>query len=323
MRGDENPPDSADGPALRRDDSPSAIAAALFGDLRCVSCGYNLKGLSIRSSCPECGVAVRATVLAVVDPRADELTALRRPWLAAFGVVGWVWLALASALAVWVLRASEFVGGAFQLSHSFVVALNWVAVLGVAGSGACLMALVKPDDRSHRVAPLVMVALIGYVPLVWLVRFVLLVYDPGHGAVFRFVANEYDPVRSMMRVGVWLSIVVIIVGMRPRAKRLFFRSYVIRTGRAPNQPLSAVLAAVGVAVLGDAIGIGGHTMFRGSVADGAVTVGMVLSSVGAFLLLAGLFGLTVDVWRVGRAILRPPPGLVEVFSPEVSADAAR
>ncbi|MBL8760751.1 MAG: hypothetical protein JNL50_05545, partial [Phycisphaerae bacterium] len=52
---------------------PELLARELTGDLRCAKCAYNLKGLSVRSVCPECGLAISATLLAKVDPHAAEL----------------------------------------------------------------------------------------------------------------------------------------------------------------------------------------------------------------------------------------------------------
>ena len=65
----------------------SVLASELTGDLPCVRCGYNLRGLSIREHCPECDAPVRATILALVDPRASELKPLRRPRLTGWGLV--------------------------------------------------------------------------------------------------------------------------------------------------------------------------------------------------------------------------------------------
>src|SRR5436190_23878239 len=74
-------------PSSRGSGTGSALGRQLRGDLPCVACGYNLKGLSIRSVCPECGTPVRATILSVVDPHAAELTPIRLPALVALGLL--------------------------------------------------------------------------------------------------------------------------------------------------------------------------------------------------------------------------------------------
>ena len=77
--------------------APAAAVAVLEADVHCARCGYNLRGISIRSVCPECGAAVRATILAVVDPHASELQPIRHPWPVAAGLVLWAASALVLA----------------------------------------------------------------------------------------------------------------------------------------------------------------------------------------------------------------------------------
>lgn len=45
-------------------------------DLACLDCGYNLRGLSVKGRCPECGVSISLTLTAEINPIAD------REWLA-------------------------------------------------------------------------------------------------------------------------------------------------------------------------------------------------------------------------------------------------
>src|SRR5690606_27754218 len=79
-------PEDRAGPSSERPvGSGPVIARQLKGDLLCIGCGYNLRGLSIREMCPECGIPVRATILGVIDPMADELAPIPRPRLVATG----------------------------------------------------------------------------------------------------------------------------------------------------------------------------------------------------------------------------------------------
>src|SRR5262245_48877512 len=89
--------DSAIFPKAERE----AIARELTGDLPCVRCRYNLRGLSVRAPCPECGTPVRATLLAVVDPFAGELQPVSRPRLIVAGLIAWSLGGFGSALCVW------------------------------------------------------------------------------------------------------------------------------------------------------------------------------------------------------------------------------
>src|SRR5690606_19927036 len=67
-------------------DPEQAISLSLSGAMPCISCGYNLQGLSVVGVCPECGAAVRATILATIDPQAEELTPLLTPRLTSLGL---------------------------------------------------------------------------------------------------------------------------------------------------------------------------------------------------------------------------------------------
>ncbi|MEM7623588.1 MAG: hypothetical protein AAF235_10360 [Planctomycetota bacterium] len=75
-------------PAAPKPGQPD-VATALLGDLPCVNCSYNLRGLSVRAVCPECKTAVLATVLAVIDPKAEEFSAIGSPRVVAAGFVVW------------------------------------------------------------------------------------------------------------------------------------------------------------------------------------------------------------------------------------------
>lgn len=48
-------------------------------DVRCISCGYNLRALSVEGCCPECGCSVRASLkVRLVHITAEELSRIRR-----------------------------------------------------------------------------------------------------------------------------------------------------------------------------------------------------------------------------------------------------
>src|SRR3954470_14312241 len=105
----------------------SDIARELTGNLPCVTCRYNLRGLSIKSVCPECGTAVRAAILAAVDPYAPILQPLYAPRLAATGLMLWAGGALAAGLLTWSLRLADLF--ATLLDRGFPIqALSLLAV---------------------------------------------------------------------------------------------------------------------------------------------------------------------------------------------------
>src|SRR5581483_4291904 len=86
---------------------PVVLGRELGGDLHCVVCSYNLRGLSIRAICPECGTAVRATILSVVDPHASILRPITFPRLTAAGVILWAAGAVAVAMMAWLPQAAD------------------------------------------------------------------------------------------------------------------------------------------------------------------------------------------------------------------------
>src|SRR5215831_18001819 len=83
------------------------LARELGGDLPCAACRYNLRGLSVRSVCPECGTPVRATILFTVDPYASVLRPITWPRATAAGLILWSMGALGAAVLTWVLRGAD------------------------------------------------------------------------------------------------------------------------------------------------------------------------------------------------------------------------
>lgn len=57
--------------------------------IRCVRCGYDLRGAQVLGRCPECGAAVASTLAVSVDPALRDLVALQRPALVATSLIAW------------------------------------------------------------------------------------------------------------------------------------------------------------------------------------------------------------------------------------------
>lgn len=278
----------------------------------CARCRYDLGGLSIREVCPECGLPIRATLLAVVDPHADQLRPLARPRLTAAGVVLWALSAFAAAGAIWGLRIAEIA------ETEFGVVLRWgalaplsVALLALSAIGA--MVLVRPHAGVARGQ--VAGSLIGlacYVPLVWCAWWGLVVLD-GRVAQPFLGSDVMTPARVMTRLGFGLSAIGIVAGLRVPARALAARSVLVRSGRVGRQTMLAVAAAFGVAMLGDlcllaaSAGVGEP---RGPEVTAAV--GTVLIAIGSLLVTLGLWGVLVDTVRLVPVLARPPIGLGDV-----------
>src|SRR5262245_33407890 len=152
------------------------LASELGGNLPCLRCRYNLKGLSIRAICPECALPVRVTLLAVVDPMASELRAIPRPRATAAGVVLWSTAALLAALCVWAREVLE--GYATTLLLRQAVEVLGVAIVGLTlASGVGAASLIRPHDgirpQRRRAA---LIATLTYAPLTAIMWFM---YGPA------------------------------------------------------------------------------------------------------------------------------------------------
>ncbi len=73
----------------------------------------------------------------------------------------------------------------------------------------------------------------------------------------------------------------------------------------------AAAAIVGIA-LGQVIQLTSELIGRGG---GLLTVGTVITSISAFMLLIGLFYLVVNAWWIRRSLRRPPPSLDQILGP--------
>lgn len=283
----------------------------LTGDLPCIGCGYNLKGLSIRELCPECGTAVRASILACVDPMADELRPLRRPTVVAYGMIVWAWAAVAAAATVWTERLDDALNLWVPLHLDTGRVLD-AGLLFIALSGLASLVLIHPYRNkngwgSFKAAGAVLL----YLPLCY-------VHFKIHGEYDRIVGVPFlgseglDVGRSMLRLAENVLIVIIILGLRDNAVSLAQRSIVMRTGRVDTQPMTALVSALVLASVGDVLrlvfpSVGGVT------GDLLTTFEQVVIAVGSFLFTLGLVGVGVDTLRLRRVLMNPAPGLVDIM----------
>lgn len=319
---DATDPGQGDGPPP----GGNLLARELTGDLPCVRCGYNLRGLSVRSVCPECGAAVRATILAIVDPHAGELQPLSTPMLTWVGLLLWSIAAAGAAALTWGLRLVDTIDLAGTSGPNGLVqwAERWsptgiVILAGLSGLGA--IALVRPHGRipGWKIA-MACVGVLAYVPLAWLCWRLHGVYDPAHLNPF-FQTQAIDPTRVFLRLGIGALIAMAIIGLRPNARLLVARSMLLRSGRVDRQTLIAMIGAVGVAALGDTL----HLLTgiqHGLIQDITRLGGTFLIAVGSMLLTLGLAGVVVDCWRLARVIREPVPTLGQLLKPRDQSPAS-
>lgn len=299
--------DQSSGAAQRG--ASGVLATELRGDLKCARCHYNLRGLSITTVCPECGVPVRATLLHTVDPMAAELRPVRMAWVTAHGLIVWTGGALLAAGMVWCLRLVELLG-----YPAWAPNVDWMRVwvvvsAGLSGVGA--LVLVRPQTGLARWMSVMSGAgCVLYVALCVLLYRVHVVMDvhapPAYGVG---TATRVD--RAALHLVELVVLGAILLLLRPVARHLQARSFLMRTGRVDRQTMAAMLAVLGVIALGDVlvIGAGGG---GGPVQDVLRLVGQLVILLGSVLFSLGLVGMLVDTVRMRGVILEPPLGIEQI-----------
>jgi hypothetical protein len=302
-------------PLLSPDDPTPAPEAPLLGrelggDLPCVVCGYNLRGLSIRSMCPECGTLVRATILSIVDPLAGELRPIERPHAIAIGLLMWAGGAVVVALMCWLPQAADLLR-----IFSFNVARPDIALgvsVGVLASAIGSLALIKPHDGVPRSTSLL--ALLGtllYAPL-------LIAQWNYHVATDAMLGPQYfagwSPTPGMTRDLLVSSVLTgaIILCQRPAARLLVARCLAMRTGRVDRQTLYAMALAAVVMAAGSALGPVARTHIPVLSEVGRIA-GVSMIAIGAVLLTIGVFGSLIDAARIAQAVVFPSPTVRQVI----------
>jgi hypothetical protein len=301
--GHHNPPGSSDGEAT--------IARQLTGELYCIGCGYNLRGLSIRSNCPECGVPVRATILGLVDPHADELSPLIAPKLSAIGLNAWSMGAMIAVMMIWVLRIAEVLRDIFDTTWTPMLA-PWIGISGLILSmigGATMIRPHRGVNRLESIRSAIGVSLYG--ALIFVFSAIYLGHDAAAPSPLLDPSNS-SLSRSILRIAMFLLIAGIILGLRPQAVGLAVRSVVVRTGRVDRQSLMALLASLGIAATGDLIHVLSTYISMG-IDDVLSIISVVVISLGSVLFTVGMVNICIDTVRLFPVLVRPGVGLSDIF----------
>ncbi len=289
-----------------------SIARQLTGELICIGCGYNLRGLSIRERCPECGMSIRATLLGIVDPHAEELEALNFPKLSGNGIVLWSIGALVACCSVWVLRIDEIIRAKLAFNAGIG---NWVSLIGVIAlicSGIGALTLIRPHRRVGRLMAIrAAIGVSAYIPVVMMYWAVYRGFDQS-ATMPLIQPGAQDLERSILRLGMFVGVVVIVLGIRPNALMLAMRSVIIRTGRVDRQSMYALLSSFGVAAAGDTLNVLG-IMSGGVVGDLLSQLHVVLVALGSVLITLGITNVVIDTIRLRPVLLHRGVGLVDVF----------
>lgn len=312
-------PESRTPPGPHREAEPASRAqspqlAELGGDLRCVRCGYNLRGLSIMGACPECNTPIRATLLYAVDPQADELQPIPRPRVLAGAVVLWSAGAFLAAVCVWGLRIADLGDATRFASHANLIRLGASAFLALSGIGA--LALIRPHPGvQRRGQAMAVLAAVLYVPLVYLTHVLHSRFDPSHLAPFANLQYPQES-RTHLRLAVSVVIFAILLCLRPNARVLAQRSVIMRKGGTNRQILLGLAGAVALTMVGDLLHLASLALNE-PVGGPIFLAGNGLIIAGSLLITFGLFSALIDTLRLRRVILDPPLTLRRMIATEV------
>lgn len=275
------------------------LARELTGDLLCARCRYNLRGLSVRGRCPECGMSVRGTILIKVDPAASELQPIPFASVVGVGLLVWPLGALVAVVAIWYIRWAEMFG---RPVHEW---LDLAVIGGVLASGAGALVIIRP----HAHIPLdgVLRAAVGaflYLPLALGLHVLYTRLDPLGPTPF-LPSGQANLERSGLRIALSLILAVILACLRPNARLFVQRSMLLRSGRVDRQTMLGMVGALGVVTLGDLAQVLASFLSTGA-AQSALLVGTILIAVGSMFFTVGIFGVLVDCVRIVPSVLSRP-----------------
>lgn len=284
------------------------LAAELTGDLHCARCDYNLRGLSVRSACPECGCAVRATILAVVDPHAEEFRPISRPRLSAWLLVLWSGAALVAALCIATMRAQD---GLALLTGQPITPnlLPMLSIWAIQFSALGALALVRPHmDVRPLACAVALVGLLLYVPIL-LIHLRILGIDAMAPNPYATLGHP-DADRHALRAVQAVLMAMVLLALRGNYRSLVARSLVLRTGRVDRQPMGPLIAALAVGAAGDGMLAAAG---RVTLPDLVPFVAAAVVGLGSILLILGLAGLTIDTLRLRPALVERGKALRDIL----------
>jgi hypothetical protein len=306
--------------------APTELARQLTGDLPCFTCRYNLRGLSVKAVCPECGTPIRVAILATVDPYAPVLQPVVWSRLTAAGVVAWATGALLAGLLTWGQRLLDVISTLTDrplgTQTPARTALAWAAVGCIAWSGVGAAAFIRPHARIPALGSVTAVAgvLATFVlgRLYWQLH---LRFDSGHTPPYQLLTAPLTE-RSLLRLEHAGVLLVILFGLRPNARLLAARPLLMRLGRVDHQTMLTMAAAVAMGAGGDGLQILSMQWTSGGTLSLILgSVGLFMIAVGSMLFTVGLVGIFLNSLRIAGVILKPAPAPSQVLEPVTHAGA--
>lgn len=291
----------------------TSLDIALIGRLPCIICGYELQGLSIRGTCPECGTLVRATILHRVDPQAEEFVPLYSAKAVAAGLILWLAGALIVALTGWLRRAGEW-ADSFALVRDPREWLGTLAVAGVIVSVLGALAIVRPTRETKPwKSVLALIGVLAYIPMLWAIQRLARLDAMAPAEPF---STSTMPEREVARLVLSGSIILACLGLRNVARDMAKRSLALRTGRVDRQTLLAIAVAATAGAFGDAIrlwtALNDHTLSQNATHTLNIVGGSIVMVAAVFVTL-GIAGAMGDSFRIAQAIRRPGPTMRDLI----------
>ena len=240
---------------------------------------------------------------------AAELRPVRMPLITAHGLILWTAAAFAASIAVWCQRVADLLGSPSWSTG--IGGLRYWIVAFAAMSGVGSLVLVRPQAKLPRRMTLMSIGgCILYLPLCLALYRIHCVMDV-HAPTPYGIAVQVRLDRTVLHLTEVLVLGAILLLLRPAARHLQARSFLMRTGRVDRQTMAAMLAVLGLIALGDLLmlGAGGG---GGPVQDILRQVGQLVILLGSLLLSLGLLGMLVDTVRMRGVILEPPLSLEQL-----------
>ena len=282
----------------------------LSGALPCAVCAYELRGLSIRGLCPECGTPVRATILFRVDPRAKEFRPLVSRRLTANAIILWSAGGLLAVIGLWFnhlfayLRAEMGVpirpGIADALAAAGVIA-SWLGSLGIIHP-------IKGGATHKTIA-----AAAGAAAYAFFLFAIWQIAAHDRVSILPYIDASPDGKRVALRALSGVALIAIILGLRPSVRELVERCLVLRTGRVARQTLLAIAGAAAVGLVGDALHALSLAAYDGRDPTIFSNVGTLLIALSGAFILAGMVHAQFDTWQIRKSILAPSPSLEDLI----------
>ncbi|MCC7388677.1 MAG: hypothetical protein IT431_07895 [Phycisphaerales bacterium] len=300
-------------PSPMGEPSAPVLAEELTGALCCASCGYELRGLTIMGTCPECGLPIQATLLSLVDPRAAEIQPIRSRRTVAAGLAAWVVGAMTAVVLGWAVWVSGLVDrGLTVATQDKLIAAG---AIGLVLSGVGALVIIRPHGAIPRwQSAAAAVGVLLYPPAIYLYVQLGAIASAGPGP--SLLAAWSGRAESMPwrweRMGMWLILAAGAACLRWNLRILAARSLVLRAERVDRQTIAASVAALLIAAGGDGLGLAAP--LAGGWGGQVALAGEMLVGLGALLLTLAMIGITIDTFRVIPAVLQRPLAMADLVA---------